>query len=84
MDGAGGVTVMETNAAVVTVRGVEDEIEPDVADTLQVPLATLVARPWLPAALLMAAIELSDEAHWTDPVMSCVLPSLKVPIATNC
>ena len=63
MDGPGGFSVMETSAAVLTVRIVEAEIEPDAAETLQLPLATLVAKPWLPAPLLRVAMELSDEAH---------------------
>jgi hypothetical protein len=48
---------------VLTVRVVDAEIEPAVAEMLELPLATLVAKPWLPAALLMVAIEPSDESH---------------------
>jgi len=84
MDGLGGFTVMETRAALLTVRVVEAEIEPDAAEILELPVATLVAKPWLPAALLMVAMEPVDEPHWTEPVMSCVLPSVKVPVAANC
>src|SRR5258708_13096286 len=32
----------------------------------------------------MLAIEPFDESHWTEPVMFCVLPSVKVPVAANC
>jgi len=35
---------------------------------LEPPVATLVAKPWLPSALLMVATEPSDESHWTEPV----------------
>jgi hypothetical protein len=84
IDGPDGLTAMDTSAAVVTVKVVEDRIDPDAADTVQVPLAMLVANPCLSDALLMAAIELSDEVHWTEPVISCVLWSLKVPVAANC
>jgi len=84
MDGTGGFTVIEISAAALTVKDVEAEIGPDAAEILELPLATLVAKPRLPAALLMVAIEPSDESQRTEPVMSCVLPSLKVPVAANC
>lgn len=84
IDGPDGLTAMDTSAAVVTVKVVEDRVDPDAADTVQVPLATLVANPWFPDALLMAAIVLSDDAHWTEPVISCVLWSLNVPVVANC
>jgi len=76
--------VIETRAATLTVRVVEAEIDPDVAEMLELPPATLAAKPWLPGALLIVAAEALDEAHWTEPVMSCVLPSVKVPVAANC
>ena len=44
------------------------------------PGATLVARP----ALLIVATAGLEELHSTDPDMSCVPLSLKVPVATNC
>jgi hypothetical protein len=39
------------------------------------PLATAVASPWLPLALLMVATAGSDELQVTDPVMGWVVPS---------
>jgi hypothetical protein len=84
MDGLDGFTLIETSAAVLTIKIVETEMEPEVAEILEFPVATLVARPWLPAALLMVAMEPFDEFHCTEPVMSCVLPSVKVPVALNC
>jgi hypothetical protein len=83
IEGLAGFTVIETRAATLTVRVVETEIEPDVAEMPELPSATLVARPWLPATLLTVATETSNDAHWTDPVMSCVVPSVKVPVAAN-
>jgi hypothetical protein len=83
MDGPGGFTVIETKAATLTVRVVEPEIELDVAEMLDVPLATLVAKPCTPGALPTVATEGLDEAHCTEPVMFWVLPSVKVPIAEN-
>src|SRR5690242_12738394 len=44
------------------------------------PVATLEARP---CALMVAAAAL-DDVHVTVVVMSCVLLSLKVPMAVNC
>ncbi len=84
MDELDGFTVIETRAATLTVRVVEAEIEPDAAEMLELPSATLVAKPWAPGALPMVATEALDEAHWTEPVMFCVLPSVKVPVAANC
>ncbi len=84
MDGLAGFTVIETSATMLTVRVVEAAMEPDVAEMLELPVATLVAKPWLPATLLMVATEPSAESHWTEPVMFCVLPSVKVPVAANC
>jgi hypothetical protein len=84
MDGLAGFTVIEASATMLTVRVVEAEIEPDVAEMLELPVATLVAKPWLSAVLLMVATEPSDESHWTEPVMFCALPSVKVPVAANC
>ncbi len=63
MDGPAGFTVIETSAAVLTVRVVEAEIGPDAAEMEELPFATLVAKPRLPAALLMVATEPSDESH---------------------
>jgi hypothetical protein len=44
-DGLGGFTVIETSAARLTVRIVEAEIDPDAAEMLELPVATLVAKP---------------------------------------
>jgi hypothetical protein len=63
MDGAAGFTVIVTSATMLTVRVVEAEMEPDVTEMLELPVATLVAKPWLPAALLTVATEPSDESH---------------------
>lgn len=84
IDGLEGLTAIEASAAAPTARVVEAEIEPEVAEMLEFPLATLVASPTLPFALLMVAMDPSDEFHWTEPVMFCVLPSVKVPVAANC
>jgi hypothetical protein len=71
-----GITVIAVSVAVVTVRVVLPGILPDAAAVMVVgPAARPDANPWLPTALLMVAIEGSDELHVTIVVTSCVLPS---------
>jgi hypothetical protein len=53
---------------------------PNAALIVVIPLATLAARP---EALIVAAAGV-DEVQTTDGEMSCVLLSLKVPVAVNC
>lgn len=55
--------MIETRAAMLTVRVAEAEIEPEVAEMVEFPVATLVASPTLPLVLLMVAMELFDEFH---------------------
>jgi hypothetical protein len=64
----------------VTVAFVEPAIEPDVAVILAEPTAALVAMP----DALMVAMPAEEELHVTEDVMSCVVPSLIVPVAVNC
>lgn len=79
------------------VRLVEPVIFPDVAPIMVVPVATDVAVPIEPAALLMAATKGADELHSTVEEISCVdvtpsapvvgltaVGSKKVPMAVNC
>ena len=84
MIGFGGVTVIDKRAAAVTVSVVEPETLPEVAVMLVEPAAAPVANPLEPAALLIVAMELSDGLQFTDVVISCVVLSLKVPMAVNC
>jgi hypothetical protein len=48
------------------------------------PAATPVDNPLEPAASLMVAMEVSDELQTAEVVISCVVLSVKVPIAANC
>lgn len=50
---------------------VEPEMPLNVAEMLQYPLDTAVARPIEPGELLTVAIEVSDEVQITDVVKSC-------------
>ena len=79
-----GVTVIERREAAVTVSEAEPEMFPAVAIMPAVPAATPVAEPFEPTVLLMVAMALSDELHSTEVVMSCMVLSLKIPMAVNC
>ena len=70
MEGLDGVTAIETRATLVTVRMADPETEPEVAEIVAVPGATLVASPMLPDTLLTSAIVLSELAHSTELVTS--------------
>jgi hypothetical protein len=79
-DALSGVIKIEVNVAAVTVRPVDPAIAPRLALMVAAPVTTVVAMP----LLLIEATEVLDEVHVTWPVRSCALPSLKVPVATNC
>lgn len=76
MLGIAGVTVTETNAAGVTVRGVDPLTLPAVAVIVVCPSETLAASPMLGAVALTVATPGVAELHPTDVVTSRVLPSL--------
>jgi hypothetical protein len=86
IDGLAGVTAIDTSTAGVTVNVVEPLMPApaSVAVIVVVPLATLVARPLLPPALLTVAVVSVPELHVTAAVRFCVVLSLKVPVAMNC
>jgi hypothetical protein len=81
VEGFAGVTVIEARP---TSKVVDPAIEPDVAVTMVVPGPAPLAKPWLPAELLMVAVAALDELHVTNVVRFCVLPSVNVPVAVNC
>jgi hypothetical protein len=72
MEGAEGVTVMETRAAVVTVRVVDPLTIPELAATVVVPTLVPVARP----PLEIVATPGDEELQFTVLVRFCELPSL--------
>jgi hypothetical protein len=67
---------METNVGLMVKVACGDVTEPSTAVMNTVPEVTVEARPWLPAALLMAAMPAFDELHVTEVVIVCVLLSL--------
>lgn len=79
-----GFTAIDTSVAEVAVSEVEPDMLPDVAVIVVEPVATKVANPLEPAALLMAATAVADELQVTVVVTSCVVLSENVPVATNC
>src|SRR2546426_4879188 len=57
---------------------------PSVAVIVAVPAPSAVARPFDPLALLIVATPGLDELQVTWVVRSCIVLSLKVPVAVNC
>jgi hypothetical protein len=57
---------------------------PEFAVMLVPPAALLCARPATLGAFATVAMLGDDELQWLFKVTSCVLVSLKVPVATNC
>ena len=66
---------METSDAAVTVSVADPEIVPDVAVMVVEPVATEVANPFEPAALLTVATDDADELQVTLVVRVCIEPS---------
>jgi hypothetical protein len=71
---------MDWREAAVTCRSAEPDTAPIDAVNVVLPMARVVARP----ELLMVATLPAEDAHVPLLVMSCVLPSLNVPLALNC
>jgi len=78
-----GVTAMEFKAALATVKVAPREMLPTVAVIVEVPRAIPFARAGVPFILMPATAGLVD-AHCAEAVISCVLPSVNVPVAVNC
>ena len=72
--------VMDTNSAAVTVNAVDPLTVSELALMVAVPRPVLTDRPVL---LIFATDRVSDDQVAVD-VRSCVLPSVKVPMAANC
>src|SRR5204862_4390467 len=84
MDGVAGVTAIEVSVAGVTVSVAMPLMAPVVAEMTVVPTATVVARPFEPAAFEIVAVAAVADAHVVVLVSTCVEPSVYVPVATNC
>jgi len=75
-----GVTEIEAILGAVTVTEVDPVTEPSVAVIAAEPAATPLTRP----LALTVAFAIVEDDHVTRSVMSHVLASLFVPVATNC
>ena len=75
-----GVIAIAVRVAALTVIVVEPVTEPSVAPIVVVPAATPVAMPGGPDVVMVAAAAL-ELVQCTSSVMSCVVPSLKEPLA---
>ncbi len=75
----GGLIVIETSAAGVTVSSVALLTLPEVAVIVAVPTATVLPSP----ALLIVAVEGVSDDQVTVLVRFCVPPSVNVPVAVN-
>lgn len=84
MLGVVGETAIDCSAAAVTVNVVEPDIGPNVAVISDEPVATVLARPLLPAALLMVATPGVADIQVTMLVKGWVLLSVYTPVAVNC
>jgi hypothetical protein len=71
-----GDNATEDSATAPTVSVVEPVIDPSVAVMVVCPVPTLVASPFVPAALLIVATAKVFDVQVTVPVMFCVLPSV--------
>src|SRR5262249_55550142 len=78
--GLAGVTAIDWSAAAVTVRTVEPLTPPSVAEMVDVPVATAVAKP-VPEMVATAGVA---DAQVTCAVRSSVEPAEYVPVAVNC
>lgn len=74
--GLAGVMASDTSTAGPTFSVVEPETEPEVAVIVALPWAMLVARPWVPEALLMVATAVFEELQLAEVVRFWVEPSL--------
>ena len=75
-----GMTASDARLAAFTVAWVLPLTEPEVAVMVTDPRLRAVAKP----PVVIDATRLFEEVHVTVPVMSCVVPSEKFPVAVNC
>ena len=75
MLGLVGKTAMETSVAGVIVSVDDPDMLPLVAVTVVVPAVTETAKPLEPAALLMVATFVAEEAQVTEFVRYCIVLS---------
>jgi hypothetical protein len=79
-----GVTSTATRTALDTVSVVDPLTPERVAERSVSPRPTECARPWLPGSFETVDAAGAEESQVTCPVTSCVVPSVKIPVAANC
>jgi hypothetical protein len=79
-----GVTTIELTEAEVTTSDAVAESDPIVAEMVELPAAMPWASPLVGVELLTVASTVLEDVQVTELVRFCVLPSLYVPVATNC
>src|ERR1700722_11947016 len=84
IDGFWGLTTTTCSETALTVNIVEPFTAPSAALIVEVPFATALANPFVPAVLLIVAIPVLLELHVTVVVRFCVLLSENFPVAVNC
>ena|SRR5215469_14927392 len=84
MVGVIGERAIEINAAGLIVNVATPEIEPDVALIVVEPTLSDCAKPAVGGDTLMIATVGSDDVHWAELVRSCIVPSVKMPVALYC
>ena len=70
------MTVMPVSVACPTVAVVEEDMDAEVAVTVEDPSPALVASPLVPVVLLITSTGAEDELQFTIEVTSCELPSV--------
>ena len=82
IDAEVGETASEVSTAFVAVTVALEEMLPEVAEMVDEPTASAKAKPGVLLVFTETAVGLAD-VHWTEEVMSCVLPSVNVPTASS-
>jgi hypothetical protein len=73
------VIAIDTSAGCATLSAADPLIVPEAAVIVALPIAVALTSP---VALMLAA--LLEELHVTEPVRSCVEPSVYFPLAAYC
>jgi hypothetical protein len=76
--------ILNQNADHCTVNVAEFVTPPEFPPITAVPEPLAVANPATLGAFAIVATLADDELQWVVIVMSCVVPSLKLPVAVNC
>ena len=75
--------VIVVSVASVTLKEATPTTPPKTAVTVTVPGASPSAQPYDPDMMLMVTREGFDDVHSTEFVMSCLEPSVRVPVAVK-